>query len=374
MSKFLLVIFILCNSLLAYANIDATTLLNPQQQLSTWQQTYGVSAISLSIDNAEGNISTWTLGIREQGTKQAITPKSLFRMNSVTKSFTAALCLKLAEQGKLNLDAPITQYLPQYSTWQSVTIRELLNQTSGINDYTDSPDWFKNLAMQPHKVWTPAMLVSLVYLDKFSFPPGQGWAYSNTNYVLLGMIIEKITGKSMQTNLQQVFFTPLHLDDTYYVTYPMSKQIQAKLVHGYFKNQDVTLENPSVWQAAAGIVSTTHDMALWFHDLMTGKVLSPNNQRLMTTWFSTTHGQPTKSQPSAMMAYGMGVFYDRAFSAIFVPGISSGYRSLVVYIPTTKTTYAVALNNGLPNQPQWVSYMLKCLSKRDVNEALALNS
>ena len=361
--KTLIMILGICYSLVIYANPDVKTLLAPQQQLSTWQQTYGVSAISLSIDNVEGKISTWTIGTKQQGTNQAVTPNSLFRMNSVTKSFTAALCLKLVEQGKLSLDVPITQYLPQYLTWNKVTVGELLNQTSGIFDYINTPGWFKQLAMQANKVWTPAILVDIAYQHKPDFLPEKGWAYSNTNYVLLGMIIEKVTGKSMQDNLQQTFFTPLHLHHTYYVTTSMPSSIKLKLVHGYFKNQDVTDENPSVWQAAAGVISTTHDMSLWFHDLMVGKVLSSKSKALMTTWLSTQNGQPTQLQSSDTMVYGMGVFYNKDPNVIFVPGISSGYRSLVVYDPMRKITYALAVNSGLPDQPNFVAQILPVLSK-----------
>lgn len=344
-----------------HANTDAKTSLNPQQQLAIWQQNYNVSAISLSVDNTKGQILTWTIGTQQLGMKGPITADTLFRMNSVTKSFTAALSLKLIEQGKLSLDMPITQYLPQYQTWKQITVRELLNQTSGIFDYINVPGWFKQLAMQPNKVWTPAKLVDIAYQHPLDFVPGKSWAYSNTNYVLLGMIIEKVTGKSMRDNLQQTFFTPLHLKHTYYVAAQISEYIKSTLAHGYFRGQDVTFENPSVWQAAAGVISTTHDMALWFHNLMDGNILSPQSQALMTTWVSTQNGQPVQFQPLGAMAYGIGVFYNVNPTIIFVPGISSGYRALVAYIPATNTTFALALNNGLPDSPHFVFDMLKQL-------------
>jgi D-alanyl-D-alanine carboxypeptidase len=253
--------------------------------------------------------------------------------------------------------------LPQYAAWKDITIRQLLNQTSGIPDYIDSAHWFEKLAQYPTKKWTPAQLVQIVYERPAYFAPGKRWSYSNTNYVLLGMIIEHVTKMSMAENLQTQFFMPLHLNHTFYIPGQAPYSLPNQLVHGYFQGVDATHENPTAWQAAAGIISNTHDMVMWFHDLMTGKVLSPKSLQLMETLVSTQDGKLISMANVTGMAYGMGVFYTNAPVPLwFVPGLSSGYRSLVVYDPKQNITYALAANNGLPNQSQFIPQMLTRLA------------
>jgi D-alanyl-D-alanine carboxypeptidase len=332
---------------------------NANQFLKTTQKTYGVSAASLSIYYPNGQIQTLTGSQPYQSDNVKLDSNHLFRMNSITKSFTAALVLRLVDNGQINLDDRLTKYLPQYTAWKEITVRELLNQTSGIFDYIDSPNWFENLAKNPTKDWMSAQLVQIAYEHLSYFSPGKGWSYSNTNYVLLGILIEHVTKMSMAENLQTQFFTPLHLNHTFYVPGKVPKSVLNQLVHGYFQGVDATNENPSVWQAAAGVISNTHDMAIWFHGLMTGKVLSQKSLQLMETLVSTQNGKPISMANVTGMAYGMGVFYSNAPGPLwFVPGISSGYRSLVVYDPKQNTTYALAVNSGLPNEPHFVDQML----------------
>jgi len=337
---------------------------NAGQFLTSLQKTYGVSAASLSMMGSDGHIQTVNAGHSSQDSDIGVTDNSLFRMNSITKSFTAALTLRLVDNGQIKLDDILTNYLPQYTAWKDITVMELLNQTSGIFDYIDSSNWFVNLAKNPTKTWMPEQLVQIAYEHSSYFAPGKGWSYSNTNYVLLGMIIEHVTKRSMAENLQTQFFMPLHLNHTFYVPGQVPNSVSNLLIHGYFQGIDVTHENPSVWQAAAGIISNTHDMTIWFHDLMTSKVLSQRSLQLMETLVSTQDGKPISMVNVTGMAYGMGVFYRNIPVPLwFVPGISSGYRSLVVYEPKQNITYALVVNSGLPNQPHFVGQILIALAK-----------
>jgi D-alanyl-D-alanine carboxypeptidase len=321
---------------------------DPALFLSQIQQQYGVGAVSLSIVKADGSIQDFVTGTVSAQSQTPITANSLFYVDSLTKSFTAALALKLVGAHQLNLNAPLSQYLPQYPNWGGVTILELLNQTSGLPDYTNAPGWFDGIAAHPHKVWTAPEVIQAAYNQAFLFPSGEGWAYSNTNYVLLGMIIEKITGKSIAQNFQAEFFGPLKLQHTYYMVNNPSSKIVAQLVHGYFYDHDVTSQNPSSWQAAGAIISNPHDMALWFSDLMTGKVLTPDELAEMQTLVSTQDGSPLALAQAKIGAYGLGVFYANMGAPFwFVPGMSSGYRALVVYFPLQKTSYALSISSAL---------------------------
>lgn len=366
MNKILAILIGMTISVTGFCVTTSIPTQNISQFLTSLQQTYSVSAASLSIMGSDGHIQTLNVGHLSQDSDASVSDNSLFRMNSITKSFTAALVLRLVDNGQINLDDSLTKYLQPYTAWKDITVRELLNQTSGIFDYIDSSNWFVNLAKSPTKNWSPEQLVQVVYEHPLYFAPGKGWSYSNTNYVLLGMIIEHVTKMSMAENLQTQFFTPLHLNHTFYIPGQVPNKVSNQLVHGYFQGIDATHENPSVWQAAAGIISNTHDMVIWFHDLMTGKVLSKPSFQLMKTVMSTQDGKPISVTKVTGMAYGMGVFYTNTPVPFwFVPGISSGYRSLVVYDPTQKITYALVINSGLPNQPHFVGQTLIALAKRE---------
>jgi D-alanyl-D-alanine carboxypeptidase len=130
------------------------------------------------------------------------TASTVYRIGSITKQFTSAAIMRLIERGKLSLDDPMSKYLPDVPLHgHTVTIRQLLNHTSGIHSYTSEPEWQKTWS----KDLTPRQIVAFVDKDTFDFAPGTGWRYNNTGYVLLGMIIEKITGESYASYLQHEF-------------------------------------------------------------------------------------------------------------------------------------------------------------------------
>lgn len=355
--NFLLIVlsFAICNS--ALAQDDFSQKINVFIKQS--REKYGVSAISLSVVFPDGTEQNFENGTIDYNSNVLIAQQNLFWMNSITKSFTAALALKLINAGQLNLNEPITNYLPEYKNWNNITVKELLNQTSGIYDYIDSPGWFDNLVKDPNRIWQPEELVAIAYKKPLYFKPGTGWHYSNTNYVLLGMIIANVTGKSMDESFSKQFFIPLKLDQTFYIVGNVPNNIKNKLVHGYYQTIDVTNQNPSWSQAAGGIISNTGNMAMWFHDLMSGEVLSNSEFSMMTTLVSDTTGAPvglnTKND-----AYGMGIFYGHidAEPLWFVPGLSSGYSSLVIYLPRQHMTYAVAINSGSVINANFVKDML----------------
>jgi CubicO group peptidase (beta-lactamase class C family) len=152
---------------------------------------------------------------------------TVYRIASITKQFTSAAIMRLIERGKLSLDDPMSKYLPDVPLHgHTVTIRQLLNHTSGIHSYTSSRDW--------QGTWeqdlTPRQIVSFVDKDTFDFAPGTRWLYNNTGYVLIGMIIEKVTGEKYAPYLQHDLFTPLGLKRT---SYCPSKPTDPAFAAGY---------------------------------------------------------------------------------------------------------------------------------------------
>src|SRR5215218_8940156 len=186
-------------------------------------------------------------------------PTDRFRIASVTKTFVATLALQLVAQQGLSLDDTVERWLPGTApNGGSITIRELLNHTSGLFDYDDDQAWVSARISDPGREWSPRELIAIATSHPPLFPPGEGWSYSNTNYVLVGLVIEAATHKSLADNLQVRVFKPLGLRST---SYPSGTTIGDRFAHGYLVSRpplrfpagtliDVsTLVSPSGWGA-----------------------------------------------------------------------------------------------------------------------------
>jgi D-alanyl-D-alanine carboxypeptidase len=204
---------------------------------------------------------------------------------SITKTFVAAVVLQLAAEGRLSLDHSVQKWLPGvisghgYNPAQ-ITIRQLLQQNSGLRDYTSAPGFLTPQNFAQPQARQPQQLVDIAL--KLG-PPAHGWLYSNTNYILLGMLLQKVTGHSPITEISRRILVPLGLRDT---SFPLtSKQIPAPYAHGYYGPMDVTnLVNPSVTWTSGAMISTVGDVARFYRALLTGRLLPPAEQReLLTT-------------------------------------------------------------------------------------------
>ena len=216
------------------------------------------------------------------------TSATKFRIGSITKQFTAASILLLEQRGKLKLTDPVRQYLPDLpESWDKITIFNLLTHSSGIFNYTALPDFktFKSRHM------TPAEIADLVRDKPLDFPPGEKMSYSNTGYVVLGMLIEKAGGKPYARFLQDNIFTPLGMRDTGYegqAIPPPGAQGYERTMDGGLTKADVI--DMSVPFAAGALYSTTHDLLIWEKALFAGKVVKPEAFARMTTPFKNNYG------------------------------------------------------------------------------------
>ena len=129
------------------------------------------------------------VGTTEMGNRKRITDNNLFQVASITKTFTAELIAQAIIQNQIRKSDTIGKFFPQYKKWKNITIEQLINQTSGIPDYDQTKGWWKKLVNNPHKEWSAESLVNIAYSMPENFKPGSSWAYSNTNYVLLGMMV-----------------------------------------------------------------------------------------------------------------------------------------------------------------------------------------
>lgn len=211
-----------------------------------------------------------------------------FRLGSLTKQFTAASILLLDERGKLKLDDPVKKYLPDApAAWDKVTIYNLLTHTSGIANMTE----FDNFKEVMRKTWTPAELIAGFREKPLDFQPGEKFHYSNSGYVVLGAVIEKVAGVPYAQFLQDNILTPLALKDTGYDSW---SQIIPKRATGYARRKGQLVNDDfidmSIPYAAGSLYSTTHDLWAWEKALYGGKVLKPASLKKMMTPFKEEYG------------------------------------------------------------------------------------
>ncbi len=223
-------------------------------------------------------------------------PDTKHRLGSITKQFTSMLIMQLVEQGKLKLDVPISTYLPDYpkKTGDVITIHHLLTHTSGIPNMTSFPGFLKNVS---RNTYSPVELVNMSADSTLEFKPGERFAYSNSGYLLLGYIIEKVTGKSYEQVLQEKIFTPLKMNNTGYDHHGTLLKNRAR---GYEKNGrhyvNANFIDMSVPHAAGAMYSTVEDLYLWDQALYTNQLLRKENMELLFT----------KHIPSGGSHYGYG--------------------------------------------------------------------
>jgi CubicO group peptidase (beta-lactamase class C family) len=277
---------------------------------------------------------------REQ--KTAAAPDTCFRIGSVTKQFTAAAILKLAGEGKLSVDDHLAKYFPDYPGGEGITLRQMLTHTSGLHNYTAHPDFFARVV---YPIASPD-LVAWFRNDPPDFPPGEQFRYSNTNYVLLGQIVEKVSGQTLADFLRQRFFEPLGLTHT---GWWMNAHPPAPAARGYsFLDGQLrpALDWDMSWAGGAGaLYSTTGDLWRWTEALEEGRVLAPDQLRTMLT-------EGTARKPETLTRYAMGLTHSEMawLPMIGHTGGLQGYLSDVTWFPGQKMTIVV-LENAFPSPP-----------------------
>jgi D-alanyl-D-alanine carboxypeptidase len=267
--------------------------------------------------------------------------------------------LQLEAEGKLSISDPIGKWLPQYPAWRHITIRQLLDMTSRIPDYIYQPAFVAAFAANQRTRFTAARLVS--YAAGLPLGPA-GWHYTNTDYILAQMIIEKVTHDTYAGQLTRRIITPLGLRTTCLAPYTCPSSDAARMPSGYF---DIAGAPPSLignampplaltWaQAAGGIVSSLADMTTWDRALYTGQLLPPRQQHQLESLVSEATGKPIRRTTAADPAgYGLGV--QQVFNGqtgIFwaYEGQAFGARVMHYYFPRTGLLIAVAANSSASN-------------------------
>jgi D-alanyl-D-alanine carboxypeptidase len=221
----------------------------------------GAASVIVFVSDHDRNYVA-TAGIRRPRENQR------FRIGSVTKTFTATIVLQLTDQGRLRLSDTLEQYLPGVvPDGERITIRQLLNHRSGLANVTDYPLWLERASRSPST--RPIDVLRFAASHPLTFPPGSQWRYSNTNYVALGLVVEKATGHEYRQELEERILDPLGLEST--------ELPRARLV----PDLDDDGENPNVPWAAGALVSNAEDLASFFSALLSGRILSEDSLKLM---------------------------------------------------------------------------------------------
>lgn len=295
---------------------------------------------------------------------------SLFQMGSTSKSFATAVILKLEAEGLLDIEDTVGRWLPQYPAWGDVSIRRLLDMTSGIPNYSETEAMSKIWIDAPNRDMTPEELVALAYpSDTVALPVPSGYFYSNTNYVLAGMIAAKAAGKPYAELVREMVIEPFGLHSTFFDpgTYP--PEVRARLVHGYFESdecagyqpdcaeswnlplvgRDVRDDSTSWAQAAGGAISDARDVSRWMRAVFGGQVVPPKQQaewlRLVSTRTGAPLAEPTPEDPQGF-ALGLGQGLFEPFGKIwFYQGETLGYRTLYVWFEADDLLVTVQTNS-----------------------------
>ena len=265
-------------------------------------------------------------------------PDTKFRLGSVTKQFTAASILLLEERGKLNINDPVKKYLPDApSAWDRITIYHLLTHTSGVPNFTSFPDYAK---LEPFAA-TPEQLVARFRDRALDFQPGEKWNYSNSGYVLLTLLLEKVSGESYEKFVRENIFSPLGMKDS---GYDSNSAVIPHRAAGYTPGKN-GVENAgfihmSIPQGAGALYSTTEDLLKWEVGLFGGKLLKPATLAKMTTPFKDNY------------ALGLQVETVAGHKAIQHGGGIEGFNTNLAYYPDDKLTVVVLgnLNSGAPGE------------------------
>ena len=327
-----------------------------QAKLEAWYAAGKFPGATVGVSLADG--TTFGLAVGLSDTERKIPMKATDRMlqGSVGKTYVAAVALQLVAEKKLGLDDRIEKYLGSEACFsrlpngRDITVRMLMNHTSGLVRYEFKEQFTKDLTANPDKVWKPEELVAYILDTAPPFPAGKDWDYSDTNYIVLGMIIERITKATFYEEVKKRLLKPLKLNDTV----PSDSRTIAGLVQGYagpnnpFGGTDAMIQNgkfainPQFEWCGGGMASTTEDLARWAKALYEGNVLDASLRAEMRD------GVPAPLGPNAK--YGLGVIIRPTPLGISYghSGFFPGYMTDMMYFPDHRLAIAIQVNSSVP--------------------------
>lgn len=258
------------------------------------------------------------------------------RIASITKTFVATVVLQLVDEGRLSLDDTIDRFVTRVPNGDAITIRQLLNHTSGLYDFIFDPVFQAACAADPLEKWTPRQLLSSSVLHDPYFAPGAGFRYSNTNYVLLGMVVEKLTGRGIGTEISRRVLEPLSLDNTTFETDPeITEPASRGYTEEYGRPVDITRRDPSMGWASSGMSSNLEDLRVWSLAFANGGLISEESE---------IEQADLVNDPNSEVKYGAGLMEWGGF--VGHEGNAFGFSTAMFHLPSKNATIVVIFNRS----------------------------
>ena len=327
-------------------------------KLEQWHKAGKFPGATIGVAMAGGDSFGMAVGVSDRAAKTSMKPNDRMLAGSVGKTYAAALAMQLIKEGKIDPDAKISIYLGREFWFKrlpnanEITVRQLMNHTSGLVRYEFKDQFTKDLTADPGRAWKPTELISYIFDTKAPFAAGNGWDYSDTNYIVLGMVIEKVTGKKYYDLVRSRILKPLKLSDTL----PSDKRKIKGLIQGYagpnnpFGGKDEVIStkgefiiNPQFEWTGGGMASTSEDLALWAKSMYEGKAFPPDLvQAMLEGVRAPMLGREAK--------YGLGVIIrpTRIGKSYGHSGFFPGYMTDMMYFPDHKLAVAVQVNTSVP--------------------------
>ena len=322
------------------STLDAATAADLDTAITAAMNSTGVPGVIVGIWSPQGDYVR-SFGVADTATRAPMQTDFYSRIGSETKTFTVTAVLQLADQHKIALDEPIGRYLDGVPGGDAITVRQLAGMRSGLFNYTETDAFRDAITADPRRAYSPAELLGFAFAEPPVFPPGEGLQYSNTNTILLGLLVEKITGQPLGDYLRDHVLAPLGL---WHTSFPAGAGFPAPHAQGYTEVADdgvavtATDWNPSWAWSAGAMISTLADLRTWAPAVATGTLLSPEMQRQR---LQTVHADGLP--PDA--GYGLGIFNVGGW--IGHNGSLPGYQTVVVYQPETQTTLVILTNTDI---------------------------
>jgi D-alanyl-D-alanine carboxypeptidase len=324
--------------------------------LDEWRAASTFPGAAAGIVLKDGSSFAVTTGVSDRAAQTPVGPDDLFMAGSTGKTLFAAVAVQLIEAGRLDLDAPISKYLGSRAWFnrlpnaKDITVRMLMTHTSGLVRYEMNPRFTADLRAQPDKVWTPDEEIAYLFDAAAPFAAGQGWDYSDTHYIVLGMIMEQITGTKVYDEVRTRFLEPLKLTRIV----PSNTRRIPGLVPGYAGARDPLglpdevvsngqfVVNPQFEWTGGGFATSPLDLARWGHALYTGRAIGASGRKLMID-----AAVPARLGPETR--YGLGVIVrptTPAGPAWGHSGFFPGYVTELIHLPDAGITLAIQLNTS----------------------------
>ncbi|MBQ0848126.1 beta-lactamase family protein [Streptomyces sp. BH-SS-21] len=291
-----------------------------------------------------------SMGVADTRTGEPMSADSFVRIGSETKTFTVTALLELVDEGRVGLDDPISAYVKGVPDGHRITLRHLAGMRSGLFPYTEDADFVQDLLSDPQRTFTPRQSLAYGFKHRNTFAPGAKFQYSNSNLVLLGMVIEKVTGHRLADVVHDRVLRPAHLRNT---LFPQGDEFPHPHPRGYTDQTlsgevaDATDWNPSWAWAAGAMISNLHDLRTWARSVATGQLLSPGTQK-----------QRLRTLPTGIpgTTYGLGILNTHGW--IGHNGSIPGYETVTVHLPPQKATLVVMMNTDILSEGQEPSTLL----------------